>query len=80
MKEYERKSVLSQMATNDSRKGDTTKENSREFNHLHEKLQAGEFNNPGFVPQVDRMYNTNYKIDTSKMKIAKESFNLSQNR
>jgi len=78
MKEYERKSILSQMSTNDSRKGDESQVNSRTFNHLHEKLQAGEFNNPGFVPQVDRMFNTNYKMDNEKSKIAKESFFLSK--
>jgi len=78
MKEYERKSILSQMSTNDSRKGDESKVTSRNFNHLHEKIQAGEFTNPGFVPQVDRMHNTNYKMDNEKSKMAKESFLLSK--
>jgi hypothetical protein len=74
MKEYERKSILSHMSTNDSMMGDTSK-SSRDY-HLDDKLQPGEFNNPGFVPQVDRMYNTSYNMNTNKSKIAKESFNL----
>jgi hypothetical protein len=76
MKEYERKSILSHMTTNDSKTGDISK-SSREY-HLNDKIQAGEFNNPGFVPQVDRMYNTNYNMNNDKLKIAKESFHLFQ--
>jgi hypothetical protein len=74
MKEYERKSILSHMTTNDSKKGDTSR-GSRDY-HLEDKIQPGEFVNPGFVPQVDRMYNTNYNMNNDKLKIAKESFNL----
>jgi hypothetical protein len=74
MKEYERKSILSHMTTNDSMMGDTSK-SSRDY-HLQDKIQPGEFNNPGFVPQVDRMHNTNYKMNNDKLKIAKASFNL----
>lgn len=74
MKDYERKSVLSHMTTNDSKTGDTSK-SSRDY-RLENKIQPGEFNNAGFVPQVDRMYNTKYNMNNDKMKIAKESFNL----
>ena len=65
MKEYERKSILGQMSTNDSKTGDITKVISRDF-HLDDKIQAGEFNNPGFIPQTDRMHNTNYKLEKNK--------------
>ena len=68
MKEYERKSILSQMSTNDSKTGDVTAITSRKI-HLDDKLQPGEFNNPGFIPQAERMHNTNYKLDKNKFRL-----------
>ena len=77
MKEYERKGIISQMSTNDSKTGDGTQKNgSREYNHLPEKIQAGEFVNPGFVPLVDRTQQMNIKMDDRKSNLAKESFQL----
>lgn len=79
MKEYERKGIISQMSTNDSKMGDETQKNSsRDYNHLPEKIQPGEFVNPGFVPLVDRTQPMNVKMDGRKSNLAKESFHLNQ--
>jgi hypothetical protein len=69
MKEYERKAILSQMTTNDSKKGEMNMNNATE-RKLPERVQPGEFVNSGFVPKVERfqgmenirMINNNRKL------------------
>lgn len=74
MKEYERKTVLTNMTTNNSQTGDINK-TSREY-HLEDKLQPGEFTNNGFVPTVERQHSINYFINNDR-KIALKN-NMSQ--
>ena len=62
MKEYERKAILSQMSTNDSKKGEMNRNNATEYTKLQDKLQAGEFVNSGFVPTVGRTQEMNVRI------------------
>lgn len=53
MREYERKAILTQMTTNDSKKGEMNMNNATE-RKLPERVQPGEFVNSGFVPKVER--------------------------
>lgn len=75
MKDYERKMVLSNLSTNDSKTGDITKVNSRDF-YLQDKLQPGEFHNAGFVPKVERTHNINYSMNDDKLNMVRESQGL----
>ena len=62
MKEYERKAILSQMYTNDSKKGEMNRNNATEYTKLQDKLQAGQFVNSGFVPTVGRTQEMNVRM------------------
>jgi len=62
MKEYERKAILSQMSTNDSKKGEINSNNAKAYNKLQEKIQPGEFVNSGFVPTVGRTQEMNVRM------------------
>ena len=62
MKEYDRKTILSQMSTNDSKKGDMNRNNATQYNKLQDKIQPGEFVNSGFVPMVGRTQEMNVRM------------------
>jgi hypothetical protein len=75
MKEYERKAILSQMSTNDSKKGEINSNNAKEYNKLQDKIQPGEFVNSGFVPTVGRTQEMNVRmVENSKnLRVRRES-------
>lgn len=71
MKDYERKMILTNMTTNNSKTGDINK-TSRDY-HLQDKIQPGEFENKGFVPTVERQHSINYFMNNDKKTALKNS-------
>jgi hypothetical protein len=71
MKEYERKAVLGDFYTNDSKKGEHNI-SSTTFN-LDDKMQLGEYDGRGTIPVVDRLQGMNYKIKSEKANLLKNT-------
>ena len=75
VRELERKAVLSQFSSNQTRRGENNV-SSRKYN-LEEKIQSGGFENGGFIPVFDRTQEQHpkEKFESEKSKMSRNVIN-----
>ena len=78
MKEYERKAVLGELQTNDSKKGEHNISSTTV--NLNEKMQIGEYNGRGTIPVIERLQGMNYNMNSDKSKLMKNTHNTYKER
>jgi hypothetical protein len=71
MKEYERKAVLGELQTNNSKKGNENISSTTVT--LDDKMQIGEYDGRGTIPVVDRLQGMNFNIRSEKANLMKST-------